>query len=124
MNGRFKYTVFVDVLEDAKLVADPKVYENGTSAQELLRQDFNRMFLAPDLPGTVKVLSASLEFEEQKRILGSEEIKDLALDLYSDGPVSLPGDADETDALKRLSNWHPGVHVAERTEMDGILIHR
>jgi hypothetical protein len=62
--------------------------------------------------------------DEQLHKLGDDELHVLALDLYSDGPVRLPDGVDEKDALERLTKWHPGAHVAERTKLDGVLIHR
>lgn len=124
MAGRFKFTLYVDILEDASMVADPKVYEDGSPAQEFLRQSLNKVFLGANVPGTMVVKSTGIEYEVEKRKLDDLEIALLALEVHSDGPVRLPDEAHEDDTLERLKAWHPDVHVAERTELDGVLIHR
>lgn len=120
--GYFELTVKVSIREDHKLVADPAVYENGSPAQDLLTETLtNGMTFGTD--NGVEYADPHLVWVESKRILSDDEIKNLALDLIGDGPVRLPDGADELNTLDRLGKWHKNVHVAERTELDGILIH-
>lgn len=118
----FELTVKVRIREDHRLVADPAVYENGSPAQTLLKETLASGLTFGTENGAVEYSDPKLMWNA-KRILHSREILDLVEQLNSDGPVRLPDDADEENTLLRLENYHPGVHVAERTELDGILIH-
>lgn len=58
--------------------------------------------------------------------LTDPEIQDLATQLLKGGPVQLPQGANVDDTVDRLIGWAPGlqeVHIAEETELDGIILH-
>ena len=61
-----------------------------------------------------------------QRKLSDIEISELAQDLLAGGPTGLPDGTDPTDALERLRVWAPGldgVHVADESPGDGVILH-
>lgn len=60
------------------------------------------------------------------RKLSDDEIAELAEELLDGGPCSLPEGADPDYAIENLKTWRPGlkgVHVAEETPGDGVILH-
>lgn len=59
------------------------------------------------------------------RIIDDTEIAELAKGLLDGGPVELPADVNQDNAIDRLIGWAPGlqdVHIAEDTPEDGVIL--